>query len=385
MGKLYLFSFVAVLIITSSCGKMPLCDCMGREELPTSAFIDGTKAKSIADLTCQFINNEKVPAIQISIIDSLGNIWTLSTGNADKKRKTVLTDEHIFRLASITKVFTGTVIFKLIDEGKLNLTDKLIDYFPDYTNAPNVTIGNLLDHSSGIKELLTLPDILMSGTINTDKVWDINQIVSTIAKKKLVFETGTDHQYSNTNTVLIGLIAEKVTGKKMSELYDEYIFNSLNLNNIVFCHYKGTPEKLISGYDRKILPMPGLYEVASENTAWATSAFTSGALVANSEETALFFHHLLMGDIISEQSLNEMKSFEAANDPQDKHLEYFGKALFEWEINGNLYYGHEGLFVGFDNIVSFREKDKTTIVILSNISSFNKFNFLSEIDKIIES
>jgi ribonucleotide monophosphatase NagD (HAD superfamily) len=91
-----------------------------------------------------------------------------------------------------------------------------------------------------------------------------------------------------------------------------------------------------------------------------------------------------MGNIISEQSLNVMKSFEAANNPQDEHLEFFGKALFKWDINGNLYYGHEGLFVGFDNILSFREKDKTTIVILSNMSSFNKFNLLSEIDKIIE-
>jgi D-alanyl-D-alanine carboxypeptidase len=384
MRKVYLFSFLTILAAISSCSKIPFCDCMGREEFPTNSFIDDTKAKSISEITCQFINNEDVPAIQISIIDSLGNIWTLSTGNADKKRKTILNDEHIFRLASITKVFTGTVIFKLIDEGKLNLTDKLIDYYPEYTNAPNVTIGNLLDHSSGIKELLTLPDILMSGTINTDKIWDINQIVSTIGKKNLVFETGSDHQYSNTNTVLLGLIAEKVTGKKMSDLYNELIFNNLNLNNIVFCPYNGTPEKLISGYDRKLLPTPGLYEVTSENTAWATSAFTSGALVANSEETALFFHHLLMGNIISEQSLNVMKSFEAANNPQDEHLEFFGKALFKWDINGNLYYGHEGLFVGFDNILSFREKDKTTIVILSNMSSFNKFNLLSEIDKIIE-
>jgi len=384
MRTLYLLSLLTIIATLSSCSKISICDCMGRNEFPVNSFIDEEKAKSIADLTCQFINDEDVPAIQISIIDSVGNIWTLSTGHADKKRKNVLTDQHIFRLASITKVFTVTVIFKLIEEGKLNISDKLIDYFPEYTNAPDVTIINLLNHSSGIKNLLTIPDILMSGTINPNKVWDINEIVSTISNKDLDFETGNDHQYSNTNTVLLGLIAEKITGNEMSELYNEYIFNNLNLNNIIFSPYNGTPEKLISGYDRKLLPTPGLYEVTSENTAWATSAFTSGALVANSEETAIFFHNLLMGNIISEQSLIEMKNFEIANNPQDEHLEYFGKGLFKWEINGNLYYGHEGLFIGFDNIVSFREKDKTTIVILSNISSFNKFNLLTEIDKIID-
>jgi D-alanyl-D-alanine carboxypeptidase len=384
MRKVYLFSFLTILAAISSCSKIPICDCMGREEFPANAFVNDSKAKSIADIVCQFIDNEEVPAIQLTIIDSIGNSWTLSTGNADKKRKTVLTDQHIFRLASITKVFTGTVIFKLIDEGKLNLSDKLNDYFPEYTNAPEVTIGNLLDHSSGIKDLLTLPDILMSGTINTDKVWDINQIVSTIAKKKLVFETGTDHQYSNSNTVLLGLIAEKITGKEMSELYNEYIFNYLNLSNIVFSPYHGTPERLISGYDRKLLPAPGLYEVTKDNTAWATSAFTSGALVSNSEETARFFHQLLIGDIVSENSLAEMKTFEAANNPQDEHLDYFGSALFKWSINGNVYFGHEGLFVGFDNIAGFREKDKTTIVILSNISTYNKFELLKGIDTILQ-
>lgn len=384
MRKVYLFSFLIILSAVFSCSKMPIFDCMGREEFSSNSFIDDIKAKSITELTCLCINKEDVPAVQISIIDSIGNVWTLSMGNADKKRKTILTDQHIFRLASITKVFTGTVIFNLIDEGKLSLSDKLIDFFPAYANAPNVTIGHLLDHSSGIKELLTLPDILMSGTINIDKVWDINQIVSTIAQKKLVFETGTDHEYSNTNTVLLGLIAEKVTGLKMVEIYHEYIFNDLNLYNTLFSPYEGKPDKLISGYDRKLLPIPGLYEVTANNTAWATSAFTSGALVSNSRETALFFHQLLMGNILSESSLKEMKTFGVAKNPQDEHLEYFGKALFKWEVNGNVYFGHEGLFVGFDNIAGFREKDKTTIVILSNISSFNKFELLSEIDKIIE-
>ncbi|MEI7423938.1 MAG: serine hydrolase domain-containing protein [Prolixibacteraceae bacterium] len=357
---------------------------MGREEFPTNSFIDQDKAKTIADLTCKYINDEKVPAIQISIIDSIGNVWSLSTGDADKKRKTTLSNQHIFRLASITKVFTGTVIFKLIDEGKLSLEDKLITFFPDYINSPDVTIKNLLDHSSGIKELLTLPDILMSGTLNPDKIWDINQIVKTISKKGLTFKTGTDHLYSNTNTVLLGLIAEKVTGKKMSQLYNDYIFDGLKMGIITFSPYEGTPDLLISGYDRKLLPIPGLYEVTRQNTAWATCGFSSDALVANSEETALFFHHLLAGNLVSKTSLDMMKSFEQAKNPQDEHLEYFGKALFRWNINGNTYFGHEGLFVGFDNICSYREKDRTTIVILSNISTFNKFDLLKKIDTILQ-
>lgn len=384
MRTVRLFLLFMLLAAINACSKKPLSDCMGRDVFPVSTFINQDEAKSIADLACNYINTEEVPGIQISIIDSTGSVWTLSTGNTDFQRVTILSDEHIFRLASITKVFTGTVIFKLVDEGKLSLSDKLIDFFPEYTNAPEVTIDNLLDHSSGIREILTLPDILVSGTLNTDKVWDINQIVNAISKKKLVFETGSDHQYSNTNTVLLGLIAEQVTGKKMSLLFNEFIFDPLNLNGIAFSPYEGTPDLLISGYDRKLLPTPGLYEVTRRNTAWSTCGFTSDALVANSEETARFFHHLFMGDIVSEQSLEEMKTFGIANSSQDEHLQYYGKAMFKWDINGNIYYGHEGLFVGFDNVASFREKDKTTIVVLSNISTFNKFELLKELDLILQ-
>jgi CubicO group peptidase (beta-lactamase class C family) len=356
---------------------------MGRENYPVNSYISAEKAKAIADATCKYVNNEKVPAIQITIVESTGNSWSLSTGNADKKRNSPVTDNSFFRLASITKSFTATVIFKLIEEGKLSVDDKLTTFFPEYTNAPDVTIKNLLDHSSGIKELLTLPDVLMSSTLNSDKIWNINQIVETISRKKLDFATGADHKYSNTNTVLLGLIAEKISGRKMAELYRDYLFKDLNIHNIIFSPYEETPDGLVSGYDRKLLPTPGLYEVTAKNTAWATSAFTSGALVATSSEAAWFFHNLFMGKIISDSSLSTMKSVEQANNPDNDHLKYFGKGLFKWDINGNTYWGHEGVFVGFDNIAGFREKDKTTIVILGNVSTYNKFDLLGEIDAIL--
>jgi len=383
MATKFIFIILVLLVLFCSCSKIPAYDCLGCENYPVNSYISSEKAKAIADAACRYVNNEKVPAIQITIVDSTGNSWSLSTGTADKKRKNPITDESIFRLASVTKTFTASVIFKLIEEGKLSINDKLTTFFPGYAHATNVTIKNLLDHSSGIKELLTLPDILMGSTLNSDKIWDINQIVSTISRKKLDFATGTDHKYSNTNTVLLGLIAEKISGRKMAELYRDYLFNDLNIHNIFFSPYEGTPEGLISGYDRKLLPTPGLYEISAKNTAWATSAFTSGALVATSSETAWFYHNLFMGKILSGNSLAIMKSFEPANKPDNEHLKYFGRGLFKWDINGNTYWGHEGVFVGFDNIAGFREKDKTAIVILANVSSFNKFGLFAEIDDIL--
>ena len=283
-------------------------------------------------------------------------------------------------MASITKTFTATVILKLIEEGKLRFDDKLVRFFPEFRNAPDVTIQNLLNHSSGIKELLTLPDVLTSSTLFTDKIWDIRAIVKTISTKKLTFTTGTDCQYSNTNYVLLGLIAEQVSGRKMTELYDNYIFSPFGLNRIALVPQAGTPDHLISGYDRQLLPTPGWYEVTPQNTAWASAAFTSGALTGNSEQTAMFFHYLLTGQLVTQNSLNLMQDFVEKRQPDSEYQKYYGLGLFSFEINGNRYVGHEGLFVGADNVAGFRISDKTTIVIFANISTFNKFNLLKEID-----
>jgi len=365
-----------------SCSKMPAFDCMGRSDFPTNQFITLDKAKNIADILCNYINTEKVPCIQVTIIDSLGNSWTLTTGTSDLKRKSPANDNDLLRLASITKTFTATVIFSLVDQGKLSLDDKLITFFPDFKEAKEVTIENLLNHSSGIKELLTLPDILTSSTLFTTKIWDINAIVKTISTKKLVFQTGTDFQYSNTNYVLLGLIAEKIEQKKIKQLYHDYIFNPLSINKISLVPQEEIPANLISGFDRKLLPTPGLYEVTSQNTAWASAAFTSGALVGNSEQTAIFFHKLLTGKIISLNSLNKMEEFGEKKDPDNEYQKFFGHGLFKFEINSKIYYGHEGLFVGADNVACYRTSDKVTITILSNVSTFNKFQLLKEIDNL---
>jgi D-alanyl-D-alanine carboxypeptidase len=366
-----------------SCGKIPTYDCMGRSDFQTNQFITLNKAKSIADILCNYVNNEKVPCIQVTVIDSIGNNWTLTTGTSDVKRRRPASNDDLLRLASITKTFTSTVILSLVEQGKLNLDDKLITYFPEFKEAKDVTIKNLLNHSSGIKELLTLPDILTSSTLFTTKIWDINSIVKTISAKKLVFQTGSNFQYSNTNYVLLGLIAEKIEQKKISQLYYDYILNPLSLDKISLVPQEETPENLISGYDRKLLPTPGMYEVTPQNTAWASAAFTSGALVGNSEQTGLFFHKLLTGQILSSSSLNKMEEFGKKKNPDNEHQEYFGLGLFKFEINSNTYYGHEGLFVGADNVACFRIKDKVTIVILSNVSTFNKFNLLKDIDDML--
>ena len=370
---------IIVMVLLGSCKKMPDSDCSGKSSYPVTTFIDNTTAQNIANSICSALNNEDVPGIQVSIIDSLGHAWTLSLGTTDKKRKNNLEDNNKFRLASMTKPFIATLIFKLIEEGQLNLENKVSDYFPDYTNASKITIANLLNHSSGLKDLLTLPDILLTSTSNTTKVWNPNEIAETILKKDLKFTPGTENQYSNSNYLLLGLIAKIITGKELDVLLAEKLFNPNGISGITFNPIQVAPSDLISGYDRKFIPYLGLYELTSKNTSFSSAAYASGNLVANSSDAAIFFHKLFMGEIINQNSLNKMLQFTQVVNSENEYQTYFGNGMFKYQLQNETYYGHEGQFIGFDNVVVFNPQRKFTVVLLGNLSTYNKFQLLIEI------
>jgi D-alanyl-D-alanine carboxypeptidase len=368
-----------LIVLLASCATIEGYDCQGRTDLPTTSSIDQARALRIAHSICDCLDEEEVPAIQVSIIDSSNQVWTLTTGTTDKERTSPANDNHRFRLASITKSFIAVLTFQLIEEGKIRLDTKVSAYFPDYGHAEKITLAHLLNHSSGIKDLLRLPDVLFTSTSNTSKIWNPYRLAETVMSKDLRFEPGTDNQYSNSNYLLLGLIAKEVTGKELDILLDEKLFAPLGLTTFSFHPVAPAPSNLISGYDRKFIPKPGFYELKKENTSFSSAAYASGNLIATSEETARFFHALFSGQVISAQSLAQMESFTTLSKPENAYLTHFGSGLFEYDLNGEAFYGHEGQFIGFDNVIVHSPKRKMTIVMLSNVSVYEKFDLLTAI------
>src|SRR5918993_2041522 len=111
-----------------------------------------------------------------------------------------------YRIGSITKTYTAVMVFQLVEQGKLKLTDTLDRFFPQIPNAKTITIAHILAHRSGI------PDVAPDGS------WGMqprtpDEVVARIAQGQPQFEPDTKHQYSNTGYVLLGRIVEKAGGK----------------------------------------------------------------------------------------------------------------------------------------------------------------------------
>lgn len=189
-------------------------------------------ADLVAELKESIQNNEVRGSILIAT-DS-GIIWASGSRSVDKSGDEV-TPLSTYEIGSLTKMYTAAVVFKLIDEGKLSLTDRVTAYLPAYTKANDVTIFDLLHMRSGIVDFANdcetffhndeaLIDALDNGEITDDVFLEL------LYSLDLIFEPGSKMAYCNTNYVLLAMIIEKITGKSYRENVRERIFEPLGMD-----------------------------------------------------------------------------------------------------------------------------------------------------------
>src|SRR5256714_2402417 len=154
-----------------------------------------------------------------------------------------------FRLGSITKQFTATLILQLVEQGKIKLDGKMIAYLPDYRKdtGAKVTIHNLLSHTSGIPSYTSLPGFFQDVSRNPFKVDDF---IKKYASGDLEFEPGTKFVYDNSGYFLLGAIIEKVTGKPYEQVLKENIFDPLGMKNSGYDHWGTIISQRATGYSR---------------------------------------------------------------------------------------------------------------------------------------
>src|SRR6185312_7767126 len=147
-----------------------------------------------------------VPSASIAVVRDGKLVYVKAYGDAKLEPKTPATPQMRYSIGSISKQFTAASILLLQEQGKLSLDDKIGKYVPDLTRANEVSIRQLLSHTSGYQDYWP-QDYVMPGML---KPTNAQQIMDTWAKKPLDFEPGTKWQYSNTNYVIAGVIVEKV-------------------------------------------------------------------------------------------------------------------------------------------------------------------------------
>ncbi|MFB6720187.1 serine hydrolase domain-containing protein [Kribbella sp. NPDC056345] len=265
--------------------------------------------------------------------------WVGASGVAEVGTAVPVDPAGSFRIGSVTKTFTATVVLQLVGEGVLALDDSVGRWLPGVIPAgDSINLRQLLNHTSGLYNYTSdLPDT--AGIIRDRFVhWDPRATIDSIAVQPLLFEPGATCSYSNTNYLLLGLIIEAATGKSFATEIESRILEPLDLQ-----------ETLIPG-DATTLPEPHahgyltlddqLVDISDFN---ASQAWSAGEFVSTASDLNRFYAALLTGKLLRPAELEAMQT----TIPTDEAFHHFGLGLSRITLPNLTLWGHAGGIFGY--------------------------------------
>jgi CubicO group peptidase (beta-lactamase class C family) len=320
----------------------------GFAELPAAqqAAIDAAVKKTMAEAG--------VASVSIAIVKDAQIAYVHAYGDARLQPKTPATPAMRYKIASNSKQITATAILLLAEDGKLSVDDPVSRFLPDLTRANEVTIRELLSHTSGYQDYYPLDYVAPFMAQKASP----QHIVDTWAKKPLDFDPGTQWQYSNTNYTIAGLIIEKITGKPVIEFLRERIFNPLGMHSPIDVDAVPWSDADATGYVRYAL---GPSRVApGEAQGWM---YAAGELGMTASDLALWDISLMNDTVLKPASLQELTT--------EVHLKNgagtgYALGLGVSNRNGHRKWSHGGGADGFISENFTLPDDKISVTVLTN-------------------
>ncbi|MEO6583306.1 MAG: serine hydrolase domain-containing protein, partial [Ferruginibacter sp.] len=213
----------------------------------TKTLFAQTLSNKVDGYVEQALTERHIPGLALAVIRDGVPVKVKGYGFSNLENKISVNPETIFQSGSVGKQFTAAAILQLKEEGKLKLDDKISTYFKEAPASwQNITIRNLLTHTSGIPDY---PDD--STIINLQKNYTEQELVNMAVKLPLNFKTGEKWEYSNTGYVLLGILIHQITGKFYGDVLKEKIFTPLSMETIRVINEPDIIMNRSSGYELK--------------------------------------------------------------------------------------------------------------------------------------
>lgn len=174
-------------------------------------------------------------------------IYKKAFGKSNIELNVDMLPEHVFQIGSMTKQFTAIAIMMLEEQGKLNVNDAISKYISDYPNGKNITIHNLLTHTSGIKDFTKMKSIMKIA--KKDMV--PKELVDFFKDEPIEFKPGEKFKYNNSGYVVLGYIIELVTGNTYEDFIETHIFKKLAMNNSRYASDREIVKNRAYGYHNR--------------------------------------------------------------------------------------------------------------------------------------
>lgn len=281
----------------------------------------------------------------VSVFRKGQEIYRRSYGWASLDRQIKATAQTRYRIGSMSKMFTATIVLKLVEANKLSLETKLSDFYPQIAHAEAITVRHLLTHRSGIANFTDLPDY----PVWKDSAQSEQAMLQKIAAMSADFEPDTRFGYSNTNYVLLSYIVQRVGKASYADLLDLYIVKPCQLRYTGM----GTSIDVARGDAQSYTRMMGWLP---DPVTHSSVTLGAGAIYSTATDLNQFLYCLFQGKLLKAPSLALIKSF------RDGHSTGFQEFVQD-ELKG---IGHGGRIDGFQSYGSYFLDHDLSVTFTSN-------------------
>lgn len=339
--------------------------------LPATALAQlGAQAKSL-DSIFSMLHQQNQFNGSVLIAEKGEIILKKGYGYSNENTKESNNSTTIFELASCSKQFTAAAIMVLKRQGKLSFDDKLTKYLPELALWDNVTINNLLRHTSGLPEYI----MDMSAGWDKTKIASNYDLVSFYAARKdtLQFTPGTRHEYNNTNYALLATIVERASGQQFSDFLVKHIFKPLDMKN-TFIYNRRQHPKMIQNYAIGYVWAHSSFDKVTsddprygEHMVYSLDGIYGNAKVNSSIEDIYKWITALKNNALFSQT--EFEEMTAVTQTSAGEAIPYGYGLDVSKGDGRFAFGHTGYWDGYATFIYHDVVRDRTIITLQNVKT----------------
>lgn len=316
--------------------------------------IDPALKGRIDHIAADVMKQRGVPSASVAIVQGGKIVYTRAYGLARIHPDKPATPEMRYSIGSVSKQFAVTAILLLQEQGKLTLDDPVSKYVPGLTRGDEVTIRQILSHTSGYQDYAPedYPVASQLGPVSPQ------EILKEWATKPLDFDPGTQWQYSNTNYVIAGLIIEKVSGQKLFDFLGEHIFRPLGMKSAWNSDAQALPPADAAPYMRNALGP--LRPVPNGGEGWM---YAAGELAMTAHDLALWDISLLQRSVLKPESYDQMFTEVKLKSGKGTH---YGLGVEILDRDGHHSIEHSGEVNGFISDNEVLIDDGVAVAVLTN-------------------
>ncbi len=294
---------------------------------------------------------DTMPGASVLVAQNGDIVYQKGFGYADIEKKIQVTPDTKFKIGSVSKQFTAVAILKLQEQGRIKTEDKLSKYIPDFPRGNEVTIYQLLTHTSGIHDYNSTPGLDVSKPVTPQALLDI------IKKFPYDFNPGERYLYNNSGYFILGYIVSQLSGKTLSEYQHETFFKPLGMNNTGLYETNIVLDNEAQGYS---INGGAVKKADFQEMSWALGV---GSIYSTSKDLYKWNEAIFNGKVLSEATLK--KAFTQTILSSGAKADY-GFGWFLLTNRGLKFIQHSGVSSGFFSYLERQPENKLTVCVLLN-------------------